>query len=53
MEYSRYVGDNVGDKKGWRYSTLAALATFSCSIRLISTPFEKKGEVERGQVGEN
>lgn len=37
------------------YSTLAAFALETCGsrTRLISTPFEQKGEVERGQVGEN
>ena len=37
------------------YSTLATLALVTCSFstRLISAPFEQKGEVERRQVGEN
>lgn len=37
------------------YSTLAAFALVTCgfSTRLISTPFEQKTEIERGEVGED
>lgn len=36
-----------------KYSTLATLSLEAFSTRLISTPFEQKREVERGEVGEN
>lgn len=42
-------------QNGWFYSTLAAFAlvTWAFSTRLISTPFEQKTEIERGEVGED